>query len=373
MELKYYVLWTSNNKMLKSYVDKYYDLLLEYINKLILNNILEREFNQLLKVENKDFILNPDQSSIINLLYKEIILWEPQYLNNTSNYIDKLKTEIDNFLNWNFSKLTMNSWEKISWTSILLTLDDNNPYNSFDTHPDHYKTWGNLWFWKKTQAEWLDVYNKSFNLLKKIDLWFYEELNHIIKKIIPLWTAENIHNSASYKECIWHLYMWFTLNAWNPEINNLEAIIHESSHNKLNLIKQFDPILLNDYEEKYYSAIRPDARHIHWVFIGYHAFAPTMYIIMKAYNEWLLWQDKNWFEKIVLYYIKTKFLQKVVKKYWNFTQIWLDISSEIDYVISQMDIIFKELKPTDELIKRAKEKQVKHFQEVNLNYKNLEY
>jgi HEXXH motif-containing protein len=48
-----------------------------------------------------------------------------------------------------------------------------------------------------------------------------------------------------------------------PEIYNLEAIIHESSHNKINLIKQFDPIMLNDIEEKYYSAIRPDARPIH--------------------------------------------------------------------------------------------------------------
>jgi len=48
-----------------------------------------------------------------------------------------------------------------------------------------------------------------------------------------------------------------------PEINNLEAIIHESSHNKLNLIMQFDEVLLNTREEIYYSAIRPDARHIH--------------------------------------------------------------------------------------------------------------
>jgi HEXXH motif-containing protein len=47
-----------------------------------------------------------------------------------------------------------------------------------------------------------------------------------------------------------------------PEINNLEALIHESSHNKLNLLMQFDPIVLNDMQEKYYSAIRPDARHI---------------------------------------------------------------------------------------------------------------
>ncbi|MBT3728682.1 hypothetical protein HOF65_01215 [bacterium] len=50
------------------------------------------------------------------------------------------------------------------------------------------------------------------------------------------------------------------MNVSTPEINNLEAIIHESSHNKLNLILQFDPLLLNPRIEKYYSSIRPDAR-----------------------------------------------------------------------------------------------------------------
>ena len=124
-----------------------------------------------------------------------------------------------------------------------------------------------------------------------------------------------MHNSASYKECIGHIYLCYTINSHMPEVNNLEAIIHESSHNKLNLLMQFDPITLNDYEEKYYSAIRPDARPISWVFLGYHAFAPTMYIIMKAYSAWHLWWDKKWLEKIVLYYLKTKFLQKVIKKY----------------------------------------------------------
>lgn len=69
---------------------------------------------------------------------------------------------------------------------------------------------------------------KTFNLLKQLDEWIYEELNQIITKIIPLWTAKQMHNSASYKECIGHLYMWYTIDSDKSEINNLEAIIHES-------------------------------------------------------------------------------------------------------------------------------------------------
>ena len=167
--------------------------------------------------------------------------------------------------------------------------------------------------------------------------------------------------------------MWYTIDSDNPEINNLEAIIHESSHNKLNLIMQFDPIILNTKEEKYYSAIRPDARHIHWVFIGYHAFAPTMYILMKAYKNWYFWKNEFWLEKIVLYHIKTKFLQKVIKKYAKLTQLWLEISEEIDYVISEMDNIVKLLNPSKDIINRARNRQIEHFKQVNIKYPYLEY
>lgn len=369
MDLKYYVLWSKDNKMVKNYLDKYYEKLKKDLETISNNWILTFKINNLLTIwdKNRDFILNPDQSSLINMILKPY----DKYILEKS--ISKLEKEIDLYINWKISELTMNKWEIISWTQIRLTLEDNNPYNTFDTHPDHWNTWWFLSWWEKTQENWLEIYKKTFELLKIVDIWFYSELNQLIKKIIPLWTAKSIHNSGSFKECIWHLYLWYTIDSNKPEINNLEAIIHESSHNKLNLIKQFDPILLNDYTEKYYSAIRPDARHIHWVFIWYHAFAPTMYIIMKSYINWYLWNDVQWYEKIVLYYIKTKILQKVVKKYAILTEIWREISSEIDYVILQMDLLFKKLNPSNEIITRAKKRQIEHFNEVNKKYSYLEY
>jgi HEXXH motif-containing protein len=108
--------------------------------------------------------------------------------------------------------------------------------------------------------DWMQVYTKTFKLLKKIDSGIYDELNSIIEQIIPFGTARNVHNSASYKECIGQIYLGYTLCDSQPEVHILEALIHESSHNKLNLLLHFDPLLKNPYEEKYYSAIRPDAR-----------------------------------------------------------------------------------------------------------------
>ena len=98
-----------------------------------------------------------------------------------------------------------------------------------------------------------------------------------------------------------------------------------------------------------------------------------MYIVMKAYKNWFLWDDRMWLEKIVLYYMKTKFLQKVIKKYAKLTKYWKEIREEIDYVITKMDILFKEINPSKEIIKRAKEKQIEHFNDVNSNYPYLEY
>lgn len=375
MKLNYYVLWSDNNTMLNSYIDKYYDKLILIIKNLIDKWILVNEFSKLIKSDNKTFILNTDQSSIINLLNKEIILKKPQYLWDINKYLSELSIQINIFLSeWiNSENLIMNKWTKIYWTNISITLDDNNPYNVFNAHPDHKNTWWYISYWVKTEDEWLKIYEKTFSLLKKVDTWIYSELNKIIKKIIPLWTSVWVHNSASYKEAIWHLYLWYTISSDMPEINNLEAIIHESSHNKLNLIMQFDEVVLNTKEEIYYSAIRPDARHIHWVFIWYHAFAPTMYIIMKAYYEWFFWENKYWLEKIVLYHIKTKFLQKVIKKYAKLTPLWEEISKEIDFVISNMDILLKKLNPWVDIISRAKDLQIKHFNEVNLNYPYLKY
>jgi hypothetical protein len=230
-----------------------------------------------------------------------------------------------------------------------------------------------LWWGKKSEEEWLQVYTKTFELLKNLDEGIYDELNQIIKKIIPLWTAQSLHNSASYKECIGHLYMWYTINSDKPEINNLEGIIHESSHNKLNLLMQFDPIVLNDKSEKYYSAIRPDARHIHGIFLWIHAFVPTIYMLMKAYKSGVLGDDQHWLDKIVLYYIKNKFMYKVLMKYAKFTQLWQEVFDEAVYVMWLSDQLFKELRPSKESITRAKQRQTEHFMEVNKHYPHLEY
>jgi hypothetical protein len=80
-----------------------------------------------------------------------------------------------------------------------------------------------------------------------------------------------------------------------------------------------------------------------------------------------------WFDKIVLYYIKTKFLQKVIKKYAKLTELGMQISEEIDYVITLMDKLLKELNPSSAQLQEAKAIQRKHFSSVNKAFPYLEY
>lgn len=125
----------------------------------------------------------------------------------------------------------------------------------------------NDWLGEKPKEEWMEVYAKSLDMLKNVNRDFYDELNSIIQKIIPYSTSREAHNSCSYKESIGVLYLGYALGIQHPEISILEALIHESSHNKLNLIMQSDPLTLNEKVERFYSPYRPDARHIYGVYL----------------------------------------------------------------------------------------------------------
>ncbi len=363
--------------MLKWYLKKYYIKLKEDLMRIgdFLWWEIQEKIQKLLNLwqKNRDFIMNWDNSSVINCLSLECIELKNQHLWEYDFYSRRLEKELELFLNWDLKSLSQSMWDKIAGTNIRLSLKDNNPYGKMDAHPDHKNTWWILWWWEKTEKQWLDIYEKTFNLLKTIDEWVYEELNKIITKIIPLWTANWLHNSASYKECVGHLYMGYTIDSNQPELNNLEAIIHESSHNKLNLIKQFDPLVLNDFQEKYYSPYRPDARHISGIYLGIHAFVPVIYILMKAYSQGKINHDGHWLEKITLYYLKNKFCLRVLKKHWKFSELWNKILEEVIEVMNMTDELYKKVKPEEAIVWNTKKAMIHHFQEVNNNYPHLEY
>lgn len=349
------VLWYTHNPLLIKYQESYFQKLLwvfssHYAESTILDKNRELQ---------KRFLLHPDISSLI----QEISLWESKQL---------LEREVEHLCGGKQEALTMNQWQTIPGTNIKLTLHDNNPQNMQVWHPDHDQE-GMLWWWEKTEQEWLKVFWKAFILLKNIDQNFFDELNQIIKKIIPMKTSVDVHNSCSYKECIGTLYLGYTINSQQPELNILEALIHESSHNKLNLIMQSEKLHVNDYNLQYYSPYRPDARHIQGVLLGVHAIVPTVYIVLQAIAKWYI-TSNSWHEKILLYHIKNKLWYRVLSRNAKFTAIWRQIFNDMWGVIKMSDTLIKEITEMQQLdLSEIQQRAKKHFLQVKTNYPHVQY
>jgi len=356
----YTVLGYSKNPVIDLYQESYVEYLFKIYNSLDIEDVLKSKFVSFSLSDQKQFLLHPDISSLLRNI--EI---------NPIN-IQTFLLELEIFCSEDHQNLTGNKWNNIGGTDIKLTLQDNNPAKDEVAHPDH-DAWGMLGWGEKSENEWLDVFEKAFTLLKTTNREFYKELNYIIKKIVPMKTSVDVHNSCSFSGCIGTLYLGYTINTDDPEVGILEALIHESSHNKLNLIMQSENLHLNDSSLKYYSPYRPDARHIQWVLLWVHAIVPTVYCMIQAIHGWYI-KKESWMEKIVLYHIKNKLWYKVLHKYAKFTPIGQKIYEDMGKVISLCDIMIKnysEFRDCDfaSLQGRAK----KHFLEVQKDYPHVQY
>ncbi len=350
----FWVLGYTSNPLIEEYQERYFQKLL-----WIFKNIkAESDFFSFPLQQQKTFLLHPDISSLL--------------MSQTQDAIEKFLWELNYFLENRFSELTSEKWKKIWNTEIRITLDDNNPQNGVVGHPD-YDANGMLGWGEKTPEEWNKVFSKAFHLLQQVNSEFYNELNTIIKKVVPMKTSIDVHNSCSYKECIGTLYLWYTINTKFPELSILEALIHESSHNKLNLILQSERLTLNDFELKYYSPYRPDARHIHGVYLWVHAIVPTVFILLQAIEQGYI-TDEWWQEKILLYHIKNKLWYKVLQKYAKTTLIGRKILDEIGQTILQSDSMIQKntiLQQKD--MKSISQRAKTHFSGLYTKYPYLQY
>lgn len=359
----YSVLWYSQNLLLEQYFERFLKKLSGIFSDIVFkNNDLKDDFYTLDMELQKNFLTHPDISSLLLAIHNK----------KSQDAFLKLWSELEFFVWGEKERCTMFSWKKIKGTDIYLSLDDNNPDNWHSGHPDHAKD-SLLWWWEKTPEEWNNLFEKTFSLLKDINEEFYNELNVVIKKIVPMKTSKDVHNSCSYKDCVGTLYLWYTTNIDFPEIALLEAIIHESSHNKLNLIMQSESLTKNDFELKYYSPYRPDARHIYWVYLWVHAIVPTIFILLHAIESWYI-DDEWWQKKIILYHIKNKLWYNVIKKYADLTPIGKQILDEIYSVMELSDSIIKKSIPLSRIDKTEISYRAKnHFIEVRNNYPYLQY
>lgn len=362
--LYYYTLWYSENPIILKYRDMYFDKLYKLYQNTQMKDSLKEEFSQLSEAERRDFLLRSDISSLLNYIHT--------FQGSDVEFIKILEHESDLFLHWQKEKCIFSLWSLIPGTKIRLTTHDYNQSCNLSSHPNH-DSWNMLWWGERTEQEWLDVFGRTFDLLKKINKDFYDELNLTVQKIVPFNTSTWVHNSATHKESIGTLYLWFTIDAPLPELTILEALIHESSHNKLNLVMHSDTLLLNEKIEKYYSPYRPDARHVYGVYLWVHALVPTIHTLLKAVLDGHI-TEQRWHDKIILFHMKNKIWMKVLEKYAQCTDLWYQVLEELREVLNEcnkMITMSPEFKRTD--LKSIQLRVKQHFLDVQKNYPHLQY
>ena len=271
---------------------------------------------------------------------------------------------------WHF---IMDQTQIIPGTNIALTLDFHNPDVEKHTHPDHKKNHVGITFWKVSQSDWQDLFAQSFDILTKVSPSFMAEIDHMIQKIIPFDVSHGTHNSGSYSDVIGHLLMSYPTGMNHPELALLEAILHEYNHNKLNLIMQTETLILSDRSEMYYSPYRPDARHIHGIYLGLHAIAGAYWVIWNAHHEWIIHLPEHWIEKSVLYVLKNGLSLQVLDKYGKFSPLGCQILEEMRSVHQECLNLIRKSQVTPATIQNAKTALMEHFNQVKYQYPWLRF
>jgi HEXXH motif-containing protein len=150
-----------------------------------------------------------------------------------------------------------------------LALADDSPLAQLETHPD--KSGSGLDLGDRPIEEWVASLREALELVRSGVPSIADEIELLIEQLVPVGHDAERHLSASYAEVVGTIYL-----SLHPDVLTLaEALIHEHSHNKINMLWTLAPVLENGFTPLYSSPFRPDPRPLHGVLLGVHAFIPV--------------------------------------------------------------------------------------------------
>jgi HEXXH motif-containing protein len=162
---------------------------------------------------------------------------------------------------------------------LVLALEDNNPFAMVEAHPD--KSGNAVSLGGKSVEEWLGALREALRILRDFVPDLREEMNVCVAQVVPVGFDPEKHLSASYRETIGTLYV-----SLHPDVMTMaEALIHELSHTKLNILFELDPVLENAFEPLFASPVRPDPRPLHGVLLAVHAFLAVLRLYQRMLAE----------------------------------------------------------------------------------------
>lgn len=242
---------------------------------------------------------------------------------------------------------------------------DLNPFNAYGDHPDEefvaYDLSG------IPREGWVRQFRNAYSLIKEQVPEIYDEIYCFLDAVVPHGYSPGKQLSSSYSKSPGILYLSYT----DEDTEQAEAIIHEVHHTIFNIISWKYNILNNDESLKYYSAYRPDARHIRGCFIGLHAFVAVQNFYRKLAEKS---SSRAFMEKFLDAYIRNGKVIAVLERYADFTKegnlLFRDIKGKYDNDSG----FFMQLKQKEpELCKKMSDKAESHLEEAKKRNKVLLY
>jgi HEXXH motif-containing protein len=164
---------------------------------------------------------------------------------------------------------------------LVLACVDNNPLAAVEAHPD--KQGNAIDLGGRAAEAWVAALREALAIIKIYMPELAGEMAAVLQQVVPVGYDEGRHVSASYQEAIGTVYLSLHPNA----MTMVEALIHEFSHNKFNVLFELDAVLENAFSPLYPSPVRPDPRPLHGVLLAVHAFLPVarLYADMLAAGD----------------------------------------------------------------------------------------
>ncbi len=308
-----------------------------------------------------DFLLYPD---VHWLLLASVRMWSA----NHTDFLQEVKVQYAQYiLEWWVHHI--DPLEIIAGTKISLTMEFANPDIDKHTHPDHKTI--SMGYTEKTPWEWRKLFWDAFAIVAQVSPGFMDEINLLLRKIIPFGLSVWWHNSGSYGDVIGHIIMSYPIDIDSPEIAVLEAILHEYNHNKINLIMQTEKLILSDMREQYYSPYRPDPRHIHGIYLGIHALAGAYWVIWQAHIAGILELSPHWQEKAVLYTLKNGLSLQILDKYASLTPLGKELLEEMRSVHKECLDCIKKSNFSKEMMDRVKSALMSHYHTAKIQHPSI--
>ena len=126
--------------------------------------------------------------------------------------------------------------------------------------------------WETFSTALIETLTQTLDLLKEHLPHYFDWVVRVIRRVAVLHTEPNVLASGSHE----HQYGTIHISD-NPRVLSVaEMLIHEASHQYLELLNKLGPTVDPGHTQLYYSPVKQCDRPLHRILLAYHAFANVM-------------------------------------------------------------------------------------------------